>query len=340
MSRDRLQEFQVGAQQYSPVRTEAPTFHPYEHERQQQQQQQEPFHQQPSQQWQQSALVPPQEPPPPQQYEMNTLNNSDGSLFMFHQETLHVERLIDLVSQKLDNIDKLNQRTLQAVGEEQIKRCQSERDHQSEEIDQDIQTTQQALEKVTNENQQLPATSSEAQSRRGKATALTRKFQEVIAHYQDVENAYLLKSRDRLRRQYKVARPLASDDEIEQAMDEERAGQVFTQSLLMTNRMGDARRVVYEVESRQQEMRTVEKKVLELNALFIRLNEMLHAQQEVMDNIDVHVNETLADTTAANQQVGEAITSRKRIRKKLWIVLIIIILIIIAVVLAVTLSVT
>ncbi|KAJ1969425.1 hypothetical protein IWQ62_000631 [Dispira parvispora] len=338
MSRDRLQEFRLGAQQYSPVRTEAPTFPPYEHERlQQEQQQQELFPQQPSQQWQ--PPPPPQEPPPPQQYEMNTLN-PDGSILTFHQETLHVERLIEVVNQKVQNIDRLNQRTLQAVGEEQIKRCQSERDHESEQIDQELRMAQQALEKVTAENQQLPTTNSEAQSRRGKTTALTRKLQETIAHYQDVENAYLLKSRDRLRRQYKVARPLAADDEVEQALDDERAGQIFTQSLLTTNRMGDARRVVYEVESRQQEMRTVEKKVLELNALFIRLNEMLNAQQEVMDNIDVHVDETLADTTAANQQVEEAITIRKRTRKKLWIVAIIVLLIIIAIVLAVTLSVT
>ncbi|KAJ1980682.1 hypothetical protein H4R34_002360, partial [Dimargaris verticillata] len=77
------------------------------------------------------------------------------------------------------------------------------------------------------------------------------------------------------------------------------------------------------------------KKALELNALFIRLNEIVNAQQETIDNIEVGVNNTVADTRVANEQVDTAIKIRRRTRKKLWCLLVLIILIIIAVALGV-----
>ncbi|KAJ1969424.1 hypothetical protein IWQ62_000630 [Dispira parvispora] len=264
-------------------------------------------------------------------YEMNAMTPGGGNLADFHQESRQVELLIQQVAQKVDQIDRLNQRTLQAVGEEQTNRCRQERDQLSGEIDQQIKQVQGTLQQLMAQTQSLPPSSPDASSRKGRATALTRQFQESISNYQQIENTYWQKSRDRLKRQYKVAKPTAGDEEIEQALDDERAGQIFTQSLLTSSRMGEARRVLREVESRQQEMRQIEKKALELNALFIQLNEIVNTQQEVIDKIEVQVNDTVADTMAANEQVEKAVSIRKRTRKKLWILTAVVIILLIAI---------
>ncbi|KAJ1925013.1 hypothetical protein IWQ60_004835 [Tieghemiomyces parasiticus] len=274
----------------------------------------------------------------PQAMEMGAVS-SHGGPTGFQDMVREVEQDIEAIQQQVEQVDRLNQRTLQAVGDDQISRCRQERDQVSGQIDQLIRQAQGRLEQVTGENQRLPPADPDTAARKGRTAALTRRFQDVIERYRELEDVYWKKSRERLKRQYKVAKPLATDDEIEQALDDERAGQIFTESLLNTSRMGDARRVMRDVETRQQEMRQIEKKALELNALFIRLNEIVNAQQEVIDNIEVQVGNTVADTAAANEQVEKAISIRKRTRKKLWILLIVVILIIVAIVLAVVLSV-
>ncbi|KAJ1992928.1 hypothetical protein H4R33_000865 [Dimargaris cristalligena] len=277
--------------------------------------------------------------PAPASLEMGNLNPAGSDPSGFHEQIRGIEQELEAIQQQVDQVDRLNQRTLQAVGEDQSNRCRQERDQVSTEIDQLIRRAQGGLEELTTENQRLPVGAPDTAARKGRTAAVTRRFQEVIERYRELEDVYWNKSRDRLKRQYKVAKPLATDEEIEQALDDERAGQVFTQSLLSSTRVGDARRVMREVETRQLEMRQIEKKALELNALFVRLNEMVHAQQEVIDNIEVQVGNTVTDTAAANEQVEKAISIRKRTRKKLWILTIIVILIIIAIVLAVVFSV-
>ncbi|KAJ1975304.1 hypothetical protein H4R35_003205 [Dimargaris xerosporica] len=200
-------------------------------------------------------------------------------------------------------------------------RCREERDQLGAEIDESFRHAKGLLEQLTSQNQRLPPNSPDTNARKGRTAAVTRQFQEVVERYREIEDSYWNKSRDRLKRQYKVAKPLATEEEIDQALDDERAGQVFTQSLLTSTRVGDARRVLREVETRQQEMRQIEKKALELNALFIRLNEIVNAQQETVDNIEINIQKITADVRDTNRQTEEAINIRRKTRTKLWVLL-------------------
>ncbi|KAJ1970948.1 hypothetical protein H4R34_005898, partial [Dimargaris verticillata] len=63
----------------------------------------------------------------PNEMEMGSMKN-DSNLAGFYEEVRQVEYHIGSTQQKVDQIDRLNQRTLQAVGEDQTNRCREERD--------------------------------------------------------------------------------------------------------------------------------------------------------------------------------------------------------------------
>ncbi|KAJ1981128.1 hypothetical protein H4R33_005312 [Dimargaris cristalligena] len=261
---------------------------------------------------------------------------SSNSQAIFYEEVIRIEKQIEELQSQIDAIDQQNQRSLQAVGEDQINRSRQESDALTAEVDQHIRTLQKALEVLGESNRNVLGPPEQA-ARRGRTAALTRQFQTAVEHYRDAEDRHWSKSRERLERQYKVAKPTATTEEVQAALDDERAGQIFTQSLLSSTRIGEARRVMKEVETRQREMRQIEKKALELNALFIRLNEMATTQQEMFDTIEVQVQETVKETEAANHEVTQAIEIRKRTRQKMWILtgVVLVVIAIIAIVVAV-----
>ncbi|KAJ1926282.1 hypothetical protein IWQ60_003938 [Tieghemiomyces parasiticus] len=249
----------------------------------------------------------------------------------FYQDVRNVEQEIDTLRYHIETLSRANQRSLQAVGDAQTQRILTEVENIQTDLTTKINSIKQMLEHLTAQNQHLPHSHPDSAARRGRTTALTRTFQDTIEHYRDVDHTHWSKTRDRLIRQYRIAKPTATEDEINSAVDDERAGQIFTESILASTRMSDARRVLRSVESRQREMRQIEKKALELNALFVRLNEIVNAQQEVIDTVEIQVNETVKETEAANVQVTKAIEIRKSSRKKLWIISIIVLLVLIGI---------
>jgi syntaxin 1B/2/3 len=83
---------------------------------------------------------------------------------------------------------------------------------------------------------------------------------------------------------------------------------------MQSNRSGQARAVLSEVQSRHDDIKKIEKTILELHQLFVDMQMMVEQQQEVFNQIETHAENTVVDLETGNQHIEKAIVSARSTR--------------------------
>ena len=166
--------------------------------------------------------------------------------------------------------------------------------------------------------------------------AVKNRFKDTILRYQEVEKAYRLKYRQRTERQLRIVKPDASETEVQAALDDETGGQqIFATALLQSNRQGEARGALREVQERNSDIRRIERTIMELAQLFQEMSILVEQQDEQLNVIQDHAMSTEQEVQAGRKQTDSAVKSAERRRKRRWIcfwILVVLILILVAVI--------
>lgn len=164
--------------------------------------------------------------------------------------------------------------------------------------------------------------------------AQKNRFKETIQRYQQVEQTYRKKYRERAERQFKIVKPEASPEEVRAAIDDDQGQQIFSQALLNSNRYGEARGALREVQTRHEDIKKIEKTLVELAQLFQEIDILITEQGEQIDVIDQHGAAVEQDMNQGLQATNKAVDSARRARKKriICFVIIVVIIIVIAVI--------
>lgn len=80
--------------------------------------------------------------------------------------------------------------------------------------------------------------------------------------YQSVQQAAKAQYRKQLERQFRIAKPNATREEVKEAI-QSGSGGVFQQQIL-SSRVGDQRRMLQDVQNRQQDLEKIEQSLIEL----------------------------------------------------------------------------
>ena len=92
---------------------------------------------------------------------------------------------------------------------------------------------------------------------------VTKKFVEIVTEYQEMQTKYKNKYRDRLERQYKIVKPNATTEEINKAMESGAdGGGLFAQQILAGPQHAEAKRALYDIQERHQDIIKLEKSIL------------------------------------------------------------------------------
>jgi syntaxin 1B/2/3 len=83
---------------------------------------------------------------------------------------------------------------------------------------------------------------------------------------------------------------------------------------MQSNRSGQARAVLSEVQSRHDDIKKIEKTILELHQLFVDMQMMVEQQAETLNQIEVHAENTMVDLEHGNKDIERAIVSAKSTR--------------------------
>lgn len=175
------------------------------------------------------------------------------------------------------------------------------------------------------------ATTTEVRIRANMHGTLTQKFLELVQEYQEVQTTYKNKYKEKVERQYKIAKPDASPDEIEDAMQSGDSSKIFANQILDTHLHAQAKNALAYIEARHKDIVRLEASILELHQLFVDMAVLVDSQGELLNQIEFNVSQSVAYTADGVKELKKAVEYQKKSRKKMCIIIIILIVIIIVV---------
>ena len=88
--------------------------------------------------------------------------------------------------------------------------------------------------------------------------------------------------------------------------------------MLQTSRTGEAKAVLQAVQARHDEVKKIEKTILELNALFQEMAVAVEQQGELINSVEVSMTNTANFMEEGTKELEQAIEFKKSTRKKLY----------------------
>lgn len=214
--------------------------------------------------------------------------------------------------------------------------------------DEDTQYDSQQIESLVNEAQSLQlelksriknvqtqaAVQSRDQTKLDQAESCRKRFLDLIQEYRLIESQNREQTKVQAERQYRIVKPDASEEEVK-AVVEEGSEQYFQLALLQSNRRGEARTVLNEVQVRHRELLKLEKTMAELTQLFHDMEELVIEQDQPIQQIEEQIDTAQHDIEQGVGHTNKAVKSAKAARKKkMWCFFIcVLILVIIGVIL-------
>ncbi|RUP46924.1 t-SNARE [Jimgerdemannia flammicorona] len=241
-----------------------------------------------------------------------------NSMQGFFDEVESIKDAIREINDIITEIEDLHSASLANTNEEQTAKNSKQLDKliaQTNKMNNGVKNRIKAMEL---NNARMPSNSGDLQMRQTQHSALKKRFLETITHFQDVERTFQQKYRQRVERQIKIVKPDATPEEIEDVLDSDEPPQIFAQSLMQANRSGQARAVLSEVQARHDDIKKIEKTILELHQLFMDMNTLVEQQGEVMKNIETVTEATVIQMEEGKKEVEKAVVSARATRSKKW----------------------
>lgn len=167
-------------------------------------------------------------------------------------------------------------------------------------------------------NVQTQAVHSKDQTKVDQAETCRKRFLDLIQDYRLIEAKNKEQTKDQAARQYQIIKPDATEEEIK-AVVEDGSQQYFQQALMQSNRRGEARSVLNEVQVRHRELLKLEKTMAELTQLFHDMEELVIEQDQPIQQIEEQVAAAQHDIEQGVGYTNKAVKSAKSARKKkLW----------------------
>ncbi|KAI5952303.1 SSO2 [Candida jiufengensis] len=185
-------------------------------------------------------------------------------------------------------------------------------------------------------NVQIQAIHSKDQTKIDQSETCRKRFLDLIQDYRLIEAKNKENSKDQAARQYQIIKPDATQEEIRMVIEDGGdSQQFFQQALMQSNRRGEARSVLNEVQIRHRELLKLEKTMAELTQLFHDMEELVIEQDQPIQQIEEQVGTAQHDIEQGVGHTNKAVKSARSARKKkIWcMVIVIIIIIILAVIL-------
>lgn len=229
----------------------------------------------------------------------------------FFAEVDDIKKNLAQFEDNIDRIENLHKRSLTEVAGEDEQWTQNQLDEISQE-------TRALSENLKSRIKTLESRSQRDSTKKTQAENVKRQFMAAIQKYQTTEATFRQRYREVAERQYRIVRPEATDAEVREAIDDAQGQQIFSQALLSSNRRGQARSALTEVQTRHREIQKIEQTMTELGQLFHDMEILVAEQEEPVRHIDEQATQVQGDIEQGVAHTGRAIISARAARKKKW----------------------
>lgn len=270
----------------------------------------------------------------PYQYEMSNMKQTEHDDFVgFMNEIQDLNNQLDQYGNLISLISNKQRNLLQDVGVDM-----EESEYNSRQVDSLILEAKSLQEDLKSRitSLQTPNYHRNDKTRIDQIENVRQRFLELIQEYRLIESKNKEQTKLQTERQYRIIKPDATEEEIRQVVDDgSDSQQIFQQALMQSNRRGEARTVLSEVQTRHRELLKLERTMAELTQLFHDMEELVIEQDQPIQQIEEQVATAQHDIEQGVGHTDKAVISAKKARKKrMWCFLIcLIIVIIIAVIL-------
>ncbi|KAI9338140.1 t-SNARE [Pilaira anomala] len=241
------------------------------------------------------------------------ISTRDGYL----AEVGEISDSIKSINHNIDLISELHDSSLVSINEQQWKKNSiqlSEFVNETSSMNTNIKNRIKSLESSNAMNPKNP----DIKIRRAQAARVKREFITCIQRYKDVEATFNQKYRQRVARQIKIVKQDVTEDELDAIIDSDQQNQIFAQSLMQNSRTGQAKAVLTEVQTRHDDIKRIQKTIMELAQLFEDMQMMVEEQGEAFDQIESNADNAAVDLEKGVNHIDRAIVIAKSTRAKKW----------------------
>lgn len=254
----------------------------------------------------------------PYGYEMQDIKGSDQSDFVgFMNEIQDVNNQLDQYGNLISLINNKQRNLIQ-----EIELNNEDSEYNSKQVDSLISEAKSLQDNLKSriKTMQVPGVHKNERSRIEQIENVRHRFLEHIQEFRIIENQNREQTKAQAARQYKIIKPEATDSEIKAVVeDSSESQQYFQQALMQSNRRGEARTVLSEVQTRHRELLKLERTMAELTQLFHDMEELVIEQDQAIQQIDEQVATAQHDIEQGVGHTDKAVISAKKARKKrMW----------------------
>jgi len=251
----------------------------------------------------------------------------------FFAQIEELQRHINKISENIEKVAEQHSQKLSSVTAQQGKKSDRELDELMAEIQSSANTVRRTLKQMDKDNKSIDESERHKTSYRMRTqqhVTVSRKFIDVMNHYNEVQSKYKQKYSDMVRRQMKIVKEDATDAEVEEILASEQGGSIFAKQIL-TPEHAEAKQQLDEIKDRHEEIIKLEKAIRELHELFVDMAILVEQQGEMIDRIEYNVSEGSEYVEEAVRQLKSAVVYQSAARKKKVFLIVLILVILIAV---------
>ncbi|KAI9325711.1 t-SNARE [Zopfochytrium polystomum] len=245
------------------------------------------------------------------------------TLDQFLQQQAAVSELIRLINANANEITSLNRRSLNEVSQTSVAQIRQRIESLNDTTTRLIETARAGV-KIMKQSKR-----GDKSIRQNQYKTSLENLRTAVQLFYNAQKEVRASNRDQIVRQYKIAKPDATDEEVRDAVDSGRTD-VFA-SAIVSGRIQNRQQVLGQVQERQKALEKLAQSMEELVGLMQELRTLIEDQQGMIDLIDEQVEHAVVNVQDANDNLGKAVTSAVNARKNqwriFWIVLIIVVII-------------
>ncbi|XP_027068377.2 syntaxin-132-like [Coffea eugenioides] len=267
------------------------------------------------------------------------MNSGELGLDNFFKKVQEIENQYEKLNKLLKKLQDAHEESKAVTKASAMKAIKQRMEKDVDEVGKITRVIKSKIEELDRENlsnRQKPGCgkgSAVDRSRTATTVSLKKKFKDKMTEFQNLRESIHQEYREVVeRRVFTVTGNRADEETIDKLIETGDSEQIFQKAVQEQGR-GQIMDTLAEIQERHDAVRELERKLLELQQIFLDMAVLVDAQGDLLDNIETHVSNAVDHVQSGNVALQKAKTLQRNSRK--WMCIAILILLIIVAIIVV-----
>lgn len=269
------------------------------------------------------------------------MNSGELGLENFFKQVQEIEKQYDKLNKLLRKLQDAHEESKAVTKAASMKAIKQRMEKDIDEVGKIARSVKSKIEELDRDNlsnRQKPGCGKGTgvdRSRTATTVALKKKLKDKMSEFQTLRQNIQQEYREVVeRRVFTVTGTRADEETIERLIETGDSEQIFQKAIQEQGR-GQIMDTLAEIQERHDAVRDVEKKLLDLQQVFLDMAVLVEAQGDMLDNIESQVSSAVDHVQSGNTALQRAKSLQKSSRKWMCIAILILLIIVVIIVVAV-----